>query len=68
MLARAADRELTAEDVARLELPHHALHAARYELPHAMTGEALDLRAPLPDTLSEFWEAKCDEAATAPPA
>lgn len=58
MLARAADRKLSEEDLARLELPRHALHAASYELPHAMTGERLILRAPLAPDLVEFWKVK----------
>jgi 23S rRNA pseudouridine1911/1915/1917 synthase len=58
MLARAADGELTDDDRERLELPHHALHAERYRLPHAITGEPLDLRAPLPETLTDFWAEK----------
>lgn len=56
LLARAADRELTDEDHARLELPRHALHAHRYRLPHAITGAPLDLVAPLPPDLAEFWD------------
>jgi 23S rRNA pseudouridine1911/1915/1917 synthase len=59
LLARAADGELTPEDLERLELPHHALHAHRYQLPHAITGTPLDLVAPLPETLTSFWEQKC---------
>ena len=58
ILARAADRELTDEDHARLELPRHALHAHRYRLPHAMTGEELDLVSPLPPDLAAFWESR----------
>ncbi len=58
MLARAADRELTAEDLARLELPRHALHAHRYRLPHAVTGAPLDLVAPLPPDLAAFWHSR----------
>lgn len=56
MLARAADGELTEADLVKLELPRQALHAARYELPHAITGDDLDLRAPLPDDMREFWD------------
>jgi 23S rRNA pseudouridine1911/1915/1917 synthase len=56
MFAREADGELTEEDAAKLELPRHALHAARLELAHPITGEALAIEAPLPDDLSEFWE------------
>jgi 23S rRNA pseudouridine1911/1915/1917 synthase len=58
LLARAADGELTPEDLVRLELPRHALHAHRYSLPHAVTGDVLDLVAPLPADLAEFWRAR----------
>jgi 23S rRNA pseudouridine1911/1915/1917 synthase len=58
ILARAADRELTENDISRLELPRHALHAHRYRLPHAVTGADLDLVAPLPPDLRDFWDAK----------
>ncbi|HEY6728888.1 MAG TPA: RluA family pseudouridine synthase [Polyangiaceae bacterium] len=57
LLARAADLELTDADKALLELPRHALHAHRYRLNHALTGEVLDLVSPLPRDLSEFWHA-----------
>ncbi len=63
ILARAADRELTAEDIASLELPRQALHAHRYRLPHAMTGEDLDLVSPLADDLRAFWESRLSAAA-----
>jgi 23S rRNA pseudouridine1911/1915/1917 synthase len=53
--ARAADRELTADDAARLELPRHALHAARIELPHPVTGEPFSAEAPLPQDMCDFW-------------
>lgn len=55
LLARSADGCLTEEDRTRLELPRHALHAGRYRLEHALTGEELDLRAPFPEDLVEFW-------------
>jgi 23S rRNA pseudouridine1911/1915/1917 synthase len=58
LLARAADRVLTDDDRARLELPRHALHAHRYRLPHAVTGEPLDLVSPLPADLSAFWDSR----------
>jgi 23S rRNA pseudouridine1911/1915/1917 synthase len=52
---RGADGELTPDDVARLELPRHALHAARLALPHPITGAPLVLEAPLPLDMAEFW-------------
>ena len=55
LLARAADGQLTDDDWPRLELPRHALHSHRYTLPHAITGEALDLVSPLPPGLVAFW-------------
>lgn len=56
LLARAADGELTPEDIEKLELPRQALHAHEYRLEHAMTGEQLNLIAPLPQDLQEFWD------------
>lgn len=58
MLARAADGELTAEDLLRLELPRHALHAHRYRMIHAVTGEPLELVAPLAPDLQAFWDSR----------
>jgi 23S rRNA pseudouridine1911/1915/1917 synthase len=58
MLARAADGELTDEDLEKLELPRHALHAYRYVLPHAITGETLNLEAPLAADLQAFWDSR----------
>jgi 23S rRNA pseudouridine1911/1915/1917 synthase len=55
LLARAADGELTPEDLALLELPRHALHAHRYALDHPVTGDRLDLTSPLPEDLTTFW-------------
>ena len=57
LLARGADGCLTEEDLRRLELPRHALHAECYRLQHPFTGEALVLRAPLSPDLVAFWEA-----------
>ena len=56
LLARAADDELSEEDIALLELPHHALHAHRYRMNHAVTGDPLEVTAPMPADLVEFWE------------
>jgi 23S rRNA pseudouridine1911/1915/1917 synthase len=53
--ARSADGELTAQDLARLELPRHALHAARLALAHPMTGRPLAVEAQLPSDLEDFW-------------
>lgn len=58
LLARGADRELTAEDLSQLELPRHALHAWEYRLPHAVTQAPLVVRAPLPGDLRAFWQAR----------
>ncbi len=55
LLARAADKELTSNDLELLELPRHALHAHQYQLTHCMTGEHLLISSPLPPDLREFW-------------
>jgi 23S rRNA pseudouridine1911/1915/1917 synthase len=55
LLARAADDELSEADLALLELPHHALHAHVYRMLHAVTGEPLEVIAPMPRDLAEFW-------------
>jgi 23S rRNA pseudouridine1911/1915/1917 synthase len=54
--ARFADGELTEEDLVWLEMPRHALHAARIALPHPMTGVPLALEAPEPDDMASFWD------------
>ena len=55
LLARAADDELSEADLALLELPHHALHAHVYRMLHAVTGEPLEVVAPMPRDLLDFW-------------
>jgi 23S rRNA pseudouridine1911/1915/1917 synthase len=55
--AHAADGELTAEDLEKLELCRHALHAARMELAHPVTGARLVVEAPLPRDMADFWDA-----------
>lgn len=55
--ARGADGELTEDDLVRLELPRHALHAARLALDHPITGARLAVEAPLPADLVGFWDA-----------
>lgn len=54
--ARFADGELTAEDLERLEMPRHALHATRLELPHPITGAPLAVEAPVPADMAAFWD------------
>ncbi len=58
MLARAADGELTDEDLRLLEHPRQLLHAERYDFTHPMTQAPLSLSAPLPQDLQAFWEAR----------
>ncbi len=53
--ARSADGELTAQDVVMLELPRHALHAARLAMPHPITGADLAIEASLPRDMADFW-------------
>lgn len=55
MLARGADGELSEEDLEKLELPRHALHAHRYRITHAISGKELALESPLPEDLARFW-------------
>lgn len=55
LFAKNADAVMQQEDWERLELARHALHAARLELPHPITGRALVLIAPLPADMAEFW-------------
>jgi len=43
-------------DLARLELPRHALHALDLSFDHPITGEGLALRSPVPADLQRFTE------------
>lgn len=63
LLARAADGLLSDEDLALLELPRHALHAHRYRLRHAVTGEPIELTSALPADLQAFWDSIDEPAA-----
>ncbi|HEY4012687.1 MAG TPA: RluA family pseudouridine synthase [Polyangiaceae bacterium] len=63
--ARSADGELTAADIAMLEMDRHALHAARLQLPHPITGEPLDLAAPFPADMADFWARLAPESRAA---
>jgi RluA family pseudouridine synthase len=53
--ARSADGELTEDDLARLEMARHALHAQRIALAHPITGRPLEVEAPVPDDIEQFW-------------
>jgi 23S rRNA pseudouridine1911/1915/1917 synthase len=57
LFARGVDDELTPEDHARLEMPRHALHAFRLALPHPITREPLQVEAPIPRDMADFWSA-----------
>jgi 23S rRNA pseudouridine1911/1915/1917 synthase len=56
IFARGADGKLTEEDHELLELPRHALHAARLSFVHPMTRARVTVEAPLPDDLRAFWD------------
>ncbi len=58
LLARAADGELTEDDLTLLEHPRQLLHAERYDFIHPMTQEPLALAAPLPYDLQSFWDSR----------
>src|SRR5215831_3498212 len=51
---RFSKRCLEPEAWARLRLPRHALHAARLEFPHPVTGATMVFGSPLPPDLSDF--------------
>jgi 23S rRNA pseudouridine1911/1915/1917 synthase len=58
VFGRGADGELTAEDLAALELPRHALHAHRMTLPHPRAPHGpVTITSPLPADLQAFWDA-----------
>lgn len=56
MHQRAADGTLTEDDLAKLELDRHALHAAELELDHPEDGRRLRIEAPLLPDMARFWE------------
>ena len=62
IFARGADGVLTEADRALLELPRHALHAARIALPHPITREPLAIEAPLPEDMQSFWNSRRDSS------
>jgi 23S rRNA pseudouridine1911/1915/1917 synthase len=62
MHARGADGELTDDDVEKLELGRHALHAHTLELDHpSERGRRVRIEAPLANDLAEFWGALVDD-------
>ena len=58
LLARAADGLLDEDDVARLELPRHALHAHRYRFEHTLAKTTLEIESPLAPDLAAFWASR----------
>jgi 23S rRNA pseudouridine1911/1915/1917 synthase len=56
LFGRSVDGKLTDGDRLALELPRHALHAQRLELPHPITAAPLSIESPLPSDLQTFWE------------
>jgi 23S rRNA pseudouridine1911/1915/1917 synthase len=61
--ARGADGTITELDLIRLELPRHALHAARLSLAHPITGAPLAFEAPVPPDIATFWDSLPGEPA-----
>jgi 23S rRNA pseudouridine1911/1915/1917 synthase len=55
---RNADNVLTLEDEELLELPRHALHARRMAFAHPTTGKPIEIIAPWPADLTEFWDGR----------
>lgn len=59
LFGRGADGTLTDEDLVRLELPRHALHAHRLSLPHPKRpSERVEITSPLPADLAAFWASR----------
>lgn len=63
--ARAADQKLTGDDLLRLEMPRHALHAARLEIAHPITNTRLAFEAPVPADMTAFWDSIGSDVARA---
>jgi 23S rRNA pseudouridine1911/1915/1917 synthase len=58
IFARGADGEMTPADEALMELPRHALHAARIALAHPVTGRPFEVISPLAPDLATFWRSR----------
>lgn len=56
LFIRFTEGALTADDLARLRLPRHALHAAHIAFPHPETGETVVVDSPLPADLRAFLD------------
>ncbi len=57
LFRRSADQALTEGDLARLELPRHALHATRMALPDPTSPRRrIEVVSPLPRDLAAFWD------------
>jgi len=54
--AEFCDRGMSAELLARFQLPRQALHAASISIAHPLSGEELAVESELPGELREFWE------------
>ncbi|HET6611934.1 MAG TPA: RluA family pseudouridine synthase [Kofleriaceae bacterium] len=57
VFAEACDGGLSAELLARIKLPNHALHAASIRFAHPDTGETICVRSPLPSALADHLTA-----------
>lgn len=58
---RDRDGEGTPEDMEKLLLERHALHAAKISLPHPIFDEILTVEAPLPPDIAAFWDSLARE-------
>lgn len=58
LLARGADGCLSEDDLLDLELPRHALHAAEYRVWHPFLNEPIEVKAPFPADLAQFFRDK----------
>jgi 23S rRNA pseudouridine1911/1915/1917 synthase len=57
MFARGADGELTQDDLIKLEMPRHALHAHTIAFDHPIDGSPVAIESPLPEDMRAFWDA-----------
>lgn len=55
LLARAADGQLSEDDLVQLEMPRHALHALRHTVRHCFTDEVHTFLAPIPQDFRAFF-------------